>query len=220
MLTLVQVASTYKARSTGGGLTSIAMYLAIGILVWHEMREYLFGEPTYSFSVDHGVSHNLQINVDMTVAMPCHYITVDVRDAVGDRLHISDEFVKDGVLSRRFCLSSPLRCVQTSFEIGQAQRLQCAALNKSRLNGLNGRTGISRKRKPYRRREWFATREGHLRLRRQLTSCRTDQHVESTAQCLSRGSRAICTLCVLTSLIGIFCVYSRTDDPGTRLFEL
>jgi hypothetical protein len=76
------------------------MSLVICFLVWQELKEYLFGEPTYSFSVDHGVSHNLQINVDMTVAMPCHYITVDVRDAVGDRLHISDEFIKDGVRLR------------------------------------------------------------------------------------------------------------------------
>ena len=85
------------------------------------MSEYLYGEPAYSFAVDKGVAHQLQINVDMTVAMPCHceddyifslsfaiqqnsdsfhshaVLTVDVRDAVGDRLHISDEFKKEGV---------------------------------------------------------------------------------------------------------------------------
>lgn len=55
------------------------------------------GEPDFSFSVDRGVAHNLQLNFDATVATPCHFLTVDVRDAVGDRLHISDEFRKDGV---------------------------------------------------------------------------------------------------------------------------
>lgn len=28
-------------------------------------------------------------------------LTVDVRDAVGDRLHVSDEFTKDGVRVRK-----------------------------------------------------------------------------------------------------------------------
>lgn len=51
--------------------------------------------------MDRGVAHNLQLNFDATVATPCHYLTVDVRDAVGDRLHISDEFKKDGVSLRR-----------------------------------------------------------------------------------------------------------------------
>lgn len=50
----------------------------------------------------------MQLNFDATVATPCHYLTVDVRDAVGDRLHISDEFAKDG----------------TTFEIGEARRLR------------------------------------------------------------------------------------------------
>lgn len=33
-------------------------------------------------------------------------LTVDVRDAVGDRMHVSDEFKKDGV-SRLIALESP-----------------------------------------------------------------------------------------------------------------
>jgi hypothetical protein len=32
----------------------------------------------------------LQLNFDATVATPCHYLTVDVRDAVGDWLLIRD----------------------------------------------------------------------------------------------------------------------------------
>jgi len=103
-----KVASTYKSKSSRGGVITVLVAATVLILVWHELREYLFGDPTYSFHVDHGVGHALQINVDLTVAMPCHYLSVDVRDAVGDRLHISDEFTKDG----------------TTFEIGQAHRLQ------------------------------------------------------------------------------------------------
>jgi hypothetical protein len=53
---------------------------------------------------------DLQLNVDLTVAMPCHCestdeplmidLTIDLRDAVGDRLHLSDDFVKDPVSLR------------------------------------------------------------------------------------------------------------------------
>ena len=62
---------------------------------------------------------------------------MDVRDAVGDRMHISDEFKKDGVRSlgpselKEELTSSFL---QTTFEIGQAQRLQWASSLRSPLS--------------------------------------------------------------------------------------
>ncbi|CAD6569960.1 MAG: hypothetical protein CYPHOPRED_003673 [Cyphobasidiales sp. Tagirdzhanova-0007] len=99
---------SYKSRSSRGGLATLALCAIIAGLVWVELKEYLYGEPLYSFAVDRGIGHALQINFDMTVAMPCHFLTVDVRDAVGDRLHISEEFAKDG----------------TSFEIGQAHHIE------------------------------------------------------------------------------------------------
>jgi hypothetical protein len=104
----------------------------------------MFGAPTYSFHVDPTVdTKELQLNVDLTVAMPCHCkptcrpslsppfpldlrprsrlklrlrieveiegmadatdlsivdLSIDVRDVVGDRLHLSDDFVKDGTV--------------------------------------------------------------------------------------------------------------------------
>ncbi|GAA5944448.1 hypothetical protein JCM1841_000796 [Sporobolomyces salmonicolor] len=100
--------STYKEKTARGGFFTLLVALVVGVLVWTEGRDYLYGEAGYEFSVDKGIAHNLQLNFDATVATPCHYLTVDVRDAVGDRLHISDEFKKDG----------------TTFEIGQAQVLQ------------------------------------------------------------------------------------------------
>lgn len=67
-----KVAPSYKTRSSRGGLVTVFLAVVIGILVWFELREYLFGEPTYAFAVDRGIQHQLQINVDVTVAMPCH----------------------------------------------------------------------------------------------------------------------------------------------------
>ncbi|GAA5933933.1 Erv41p [Sporobolomyces koalae] len=100
--------STYKEKTTRGGFFTVVIALVVALLVWTEAREYLYGEADYSFSVDRGISHELQLNFDATIATPCHYLTVDVRDAVGDRLHISDEFEKEG----------------TSFDVGTARILE------------------------------------------------------------------------------------------------
>ncbi|KAH8925821.1 DUF1692-domain-containing protein [Atractiella rhizophila] len=98
---------TYRQRSSRGGVATVFVALLIFWLVAHELNEYIWGEPRWSFSVDKGIGKMLQINVDLTVAMPCHYLSVDVRDAVGDRLHVSDGLKKEG----------------TSFETGSARRM-------------------------------------------------------------------------------------------------
>ncbi|GAA5973570.1 hypothetical protein JCM8115_005746 [Rhodotorula mucilaginosa] len=100
--------ATYRERTTRGGIWTLIVGVVVALLLWHECHDYLYGEAAYTFSVDRGIAHELQLNVDITIATPCHYLTVDVRDAVGDRLHISDEFKKDG----------------TSFSAGQAHELQ------------------------------------------------------------------------------------------------
>ncbi|EPQ30923.1 uncharacterized protein PFL1_01821 [Pseudozyma flocculosa PF-1] len=100
--------SIYTQRSSRGGLLTVVVSCLLCFLLWTEFSEYLYGERAYSFHVDDTVSSSMQINIDMTVAMQCHYLTIDVRDAVGDRLHVSErEFTKDG----------------TTFEIGHAGRL-------------------------------------------------------------------------------------------------
>ncbi|TNY17198.1 endoplasmic reticulum vesicle transporter-domain-containing protein [Rhodotorula diobovata] len=105
-----QTNSTYREKTTRGGLFTLIVSLVVAALVWTECRAYFWGEPSYEFSVEREIAHDLQLNFDATVATPCHYLTVDVRDAVGDRLHISDEFKKDG----------------TTFDIGHARSLKSA----------------------------------------------------------------------------------------------
>lgn len=52
------------------------MTLAVGfvlfLLALGEAKEYLYGQHGYSFDVDHHIGQDMQINVDMTVAMKCH----------------------------------------------------------------------------------------------------------------------------------------------------
>ncbi|GAA5846743.1 hypothetical protein JCM11251_004223 [Rhodosporidiobolus azoricus] len=108
--------ATYKERTARGGFFTLLIAAILALLIWTETREYLWGEADYTFSVDRGIAHELQINFDATVATPCHFLTVDVRDAVGDRLHISDEFNKDG----------------TTFEAAKSQALRSASTIRSR----------------------------------------------------------------------------------------
>ncbi|WWD17125.1 hypothetical protein CI109_101562 [Kwoniella shandongensis] len=91
-----KVQSTYNVRSRRGGvLTSIVGFI-IFLLVLNDLGEFLYGAPDYAFQVDHELEKDLQLNVDLTVAMPCHFLSIDLRDAVGDRLHLSNSFIKDG----------------------------------------------------------------------------------------------------------------------------
>jgi hypothetical protein len=61
---------------------TIILAIIISGLVWTEAREYLFGEPSYEFSVDKGVAHMMQLNFDATVAMPCHCQSVALWDSI------------------------------------------------------------------------------------------------------------------------------------------
>ncbi|KAF8800483.1 hypothetical protein BYT27DRAFT_7200055 [Phlegmacium glaucopus] len=51
-----------------------------------------------SLGVDNNPSKYLNINIDLVVAMPCGYLSVDLRDAMGDRLSLSGGFRRNGVL--------------------------------------------------------------------------------------------------------------------------
>ncbi|KAF8836758.1 DUF1692-domain-containing protein [Paxillus ammoniavirescens] len=100
--------STYKTRSESRGFLTLCVALLAFLLVLNDFAEYIWGWPDYEFSVDtHGESF-MGVNVDMVVNMPCQYLSVDLRDAVGDRLFLSKGFRRDG----------------TTFDIGQATTLQ------------------------------------------------------------------------------------------------
>lgn len=53
------------------------------------------GTTTQTFSVEKGVSHDLQINLDIVVAMKCADLHVNMQDAAGDRTLAGDLLRKD-----------------------------------------------------------------------------------------------------------------------------
>lgn len=68
---LTKIQSTYTSQSRRGGVLTSLVGLLIFLLVINDLGEYLYGAPDYTFQVDHDVARDLQLNVDLTVAMPC-----------------------------------------------------------------------------------------------------------------------------------------------------
>lgn len=62
----------YTTRSNRGGLFTLLVTFALAWLTWGELREYWSGHPAATFGVEHDLGSDMQVNVDMTVAMKCH----------------------------------------------------------------------------------------------------------------------------------------------------
>lgn len=63
--------STYKTRSESRGFLTLFVAFIAFLLVLNDLGEYIWGWPDYEFSVDPDASSDLNINVDLVVAMPC-----------------------------------------------------------------------------------------------------------------------------------------------------
>ena len=53
------------------------------------------GTTTHNYSVEKGVAHDLQINLDIIVAMKCQDLHINIQDASGDRVLASEKLRKD-----------------------------------------------------------------------------------------------------------------------------
>ncbi|KAG1767910.1 endoplasmic reticulum vesicle transporter-domain-containing protein [Suillus occidentalis] len=133
--------STYKARSESRGFFTLLVALIAILLVLNDIGEYIWGWPDYEFGIDSQDQSHLNVNVDMVVNMPCQYLSVDLRDVVGDRLFLSNGFRRDG----------------TRFDIGQATTL------KEHAKALSARQAISQSRKSRGFFSWFRRAEPEFR---------------------------------------------------------
>ncbi|KAF2397788.1 DUF1692-domain-containing protein [Trichodelitschia bisporula] len=86
---------TYLQRSrTGSAWTLLLIVASISLLVT-ETRRWFTGTVTHSFAVEKGVSHTMQMNVDIVVAMQCHDIHINVQDAAGDLILAAEMLHRD-----------------------------------------------------------------------------------------------------------------------------
>ena len=63
------------------------------ILSLCELRNWFHGTETHQFTVEKGISHELQLNLDMVIHMPCETLRVNIQDAAGDRI-LAGELLK------------------------------------------------------------------------------------------------------------------------------
>ncbi|KAI6110186.1 endoplasmic reticulum vesicle transporter-domain-containing protein [Pisolithus croceorrhizus] len=116
--------STYKSRSESRGLFTLFIAFIAFLLVLNDFGEYIWGWPDYEFSIDTMSDSFMDVNIDVVVNMPCQFLSVDLRDALGDRLFLSNGFHLDG----------------TVFDIGQATTL------KEHQKSLSARQAIAQSR--------------------------------------------------------------------------
>ncbi|KAF8260059.1 endoplasmic reticulum vesicle transporter-domain-containing protein [Lactarius quietus] len=116
--------STYRTRSGERGFLTLFISLFALLLIANDIGEFVWGWPDYEFGVDHTPASYLDVNVDLIVNMPCKFLSVDLRDVVGDRLYLSRGIRRDGTL----------------FDIGQATAL------KEHAEALSARKAIAESR--------------------------------------------------------------------------
>ena len=65
------------------------------LLTLTEIRTWVNGVETHHFSVEQGIGHELQLNLDIVLAMPCQDLHVNIQDASMDRIVAGDLLKKE-----------------------------------------------------------------------------------------------------------------------------
>nr|POF08168.1 endoplasmic reticulum-golgi intermediate compartment protein 2 [Quercus suber] len=89
---------SYQEQTSNGGVWTIILLCASLWLASTELGRWWKGNTTHTFSVEQGVGHDLQINVDVVVAMKCDDLHVNVQDASMDRILAGVTLHKDPTL--------------------------------------------------------------------------------------------------------------------------
>ncbi|KAL8745764.1 MAG: hypothetical protein Q9190_002144, partial [Brigantiaea leucoxantha] len=93
---------SYTRRTSVGGYTTLVLLAFSAFLSLSELLRWYHGHETHLFSVEKGISHQLQINLDIVVPMLCNDLHVNVQDASGDRILAGDMLSKDPTAWRQW----------------------------------------------------------------------------------------------------------------------
>ncbi|KAJ2742517.1 hypothetical protein GGI20_004428 [Coemansia sp. BCRC 34301] len=96
-----KVDGAYQTRTSSGGVLSALAFLAVLFMLASETRDYLRYQHTHSFAIDTKVQQKVQINLALTVAMPCNLLRVDVLDASGGTENIRSSIATQTVSLRK-----------------------------------------------------------------------------------------------------------------------
>ncbi|KAJ1982428.1 hypothetical protein H4R34_001721 [Dimargaris verticillata] len=89
-----KVEASQQQRSALGGVATVVVSFILSYLVWGEFNAYFVPIQRHEFLVDHSIHHRLAINFDVTFAMPCQFLSVDVLDATGTGQHLGLQAIK------------------------------------------------------------------------------------------------------------------------------
>jgi hypothetical protein len=78
--------ASYTTPTRSGGQWTVLILLICTVFSWSELKTWWRGTENYHFSVEKGVSHELQLNLDIVVDMPCEALRINIQDAAGDRI--------------------------------------------------------------------------------------------------------------------------------------
>lgn len=67
------------SRSSRGGIVTLVLLAVVFLLAWTETCAWWKGNEVMRASVENGIGHGMQINVDITVAMNCEGTTVPAK---------------------------------------------------------------------------------------------------------------------------------------------
>jgi len=112
--------ASYTQQTHNGGVWTIVLVCASVLLTWSELKRWWVGDTTHTFSVEQGVGHDLQINMDVVLAMKCDDIHVNVQDASGDRILAGQALKKEPTAWSQWASGSQKRRLAAS----KQQRLE------------------------------------------------------------------------------------------------
>uniref|UniRef100_A0A146KX15 Endoplasmic reticulum-Golgi intermediate compartment protein 2 n=1 Tax=Lygus hesperus TaxID=30085 RepID=A0A146KX15_LYGHE len=75
-------------RSSIGGVASIIAYTIIILIIIFEIRYYYGSDVAFQFVPDTDFNAKLKVNLDITVAMPCHSIGADILDSTNQNFMV------------------------------------------------------------------------------------------------------------------------------------
>jgi hypothetical protein len=93
---------SYTQQTSSGGIWTLVLIALSSVLAWTEVSRWWTGTTTHSFSVEQGVGRELQINVDLVVAMKCADVHINVQDAAGDRILVTEAVTQDPTLFKQW----------------------------------------------------------------------------------------------------------------------
>ncbi|KAF2643873.1 DUF1692-domain-containing protein [Massarina eburnea CBS 473.64] len=86
---------TYLTRGRDSSSWTALLLLTCIYLSWSEIVRWFAGTTTQTFSVEKGVAHDMQINIDVVVSMRCADLHINMQDAAGDRTLAGEMLRKD-----------------------------------------------------------------------------------------------------------------------------